>query len=41
MEKRRLRHLGVVANEKGAFVKPSTMVANFTFYYYICFGFFI
>ena len=26
-------HLGVVAIEKGAFGSPSTMVANFTFFY--------
>ena len=27
-------HLGVVAIEKGAFGLPSTMVANFTYFYY-------
>ena len=26
-------HLGVVAIEKGAFESPSTMVANFTYFY--------
>ena len=30
-------HLGVVAIEKGAFGSPSTMVANFTFYLYLCY----
>ena len=29
------QHLGVVAIEKGAFVLPSTTVANFTFTLYI------
>ena len=28
-------HLGVVAIEKGAFGSPSTMVANFTFTYFL------
>ncbi len=27
-------HLGVVAVEKGAFGSPSTMIANFTFFYF-------
>ena len=31
-EWRPLRHLGVVAIEKGAFWSPSTTVANFTYY---------
>ena len=29
-------HLGVVAIEKGAFWSPSTMVANFTYFWLIC-----
>ena len=31
-------HLGVVAIEKGAFVSPSTMVANFTYLTFLYFG---
>ena len=30
-------HLGVVANENWAFGSPSTLVAHFTFYFYIYF----
>ena len=29
-------HLSVVANEKGAFVSPSTAVANFTYNILVC-----